>query len=203
MLLPPNILFICSEKEACSIEDGSDPTASVPSKKVMPKRGRSLSRKRHSKSNQKIVKAPPPNSSIDSDVSDSLPVATAKSKAIKRSVTTESASRKLSKSDLERELKLALEQNAILQSQLAGVNKKLLASESRREATAASLRDYQSKARESRKALKHAESAVDRQAKQLSIATEDTDIIVEEKLEQQKRKHLVSCGVLVYILIPI
>lgn len=133
------------------------------------------------------------NPNASPDPPPSPPAVSSESLVVQRTATTQGAARNASKTELQRELKSVLEQNALLQSQLDAATKKLQSSESKREATSASLHSYQSKFRDSQKRLKQAESMVDRQAKQLSISTEDTDLIVQQKMEQLKSKHKVSC----------
>lgn len=121
-----------------------------------------------------------------------LPAASSCSSAVQRSATTEGAARKNSRADLQRELKSVMEQNSLLQSQLESANKQLQSSESRRKKAAAALMASQAKTRDFQKALRDSESVVSCQAKQISLAREQTDMVVEEKMEQLKRKHQVS-----------
>ena len=116
---------------------------------------------------------------------------------VQRTATTQGAARNISKTELQRELKSVLEQNALLQSQLDAAHKQLQSSESKRKISSASLQASQAKTRDFQKALRDAESIVSSQAKQLSLAQEQTDIVVEEKMEQLKRKHQVSSIVVV------
>lgn len=119
-------------------------------------------------------------------------VPTPQSQAIRENTITRGAARKLSKADLERELKRVLSENALLKSQLDSANKSLAISEKKRAQATASHLASQSKARESQKALKNVETVVQLQAKQISIAHEESATMVQEALERQKRKHQVS-----------
>lgn len=119
-------------------------------------------------------------------------VPTPQSQAIRENTITRGAARKLSKADLERELKRVLSENALLKSQLDSANKSLAISETKRAQATASHLASQSKARESQKALKNVETVVQLQAKQISIAHEESATMVQEALERQKRKHQVS-----------
>ena len=121
-----------------------------------------------------------------------LPAASSCSSAVQRSATTEGAARKNSRADLQRELMSVMEQNSLLQSQLDAANKQLQSSESKRKIAAASLQASQAKTRDFQKALRDSEHVVSCQAKQISLAREQTDMVAEEKMEQQKRKHQVS-----------
>lgn len=112
-----------------------------------------------------------------------MPAASSHSLAVQRSTTT-------SREDLQRGLKSVLEQNALLQSQLDAANKQLQSSESKRKYTAASLQASQAKTRKSLKG--------GLPAQQISLALEQTELVVQEKMEQQKRKHQVSS---VFVLI--
>ena len=134
------------------------------------------------------------NASLPAEDPPSLPAPTASSFAssVQRSATTEGAARKNSKADLQRELKSVLEQNALLRSQLDAANKQLKSSESKRKMAATSLEASQAKSREYKKALRDSESVVSSQAKQISLAREETNMVVEEKMELLKRKHQVS-----------
>lgn len=119
-------------------------------------------------------------------------VPTPQSQAIRENTITRGAARKLSKADLERELKRVLSENALLKSQLDSANKSLAISETKRAQATASHLASQSKARESQKALKNVETVVQLQAKQISIAHEESATMVQEAVERQKRKHQVS-----------
>lgn len=119
-------------------------------------------------------------------------VPTPQSQAIRENTITRGAARKLSKADLERELKRVLSENALLKSQLDSANKSLAISETKRAQATASHLASQSKARESQKALKNVETVVQLQAKQISIAHKESATMVQEAVERQKRKHQVS-----------
>ena len=110
----------------------------------------------------------------------------------------------MTKGQLSNELKRVLSQNTLLQSQVAALEKKLAASESKRQDASASLLASQAKVRESNKALSKAESVVTSQAKEISVAEEDAQMIVNEKMEELKRKHqvcilFVNCFIVFHI----
>ena len=164
-------------------------TAQKPPKKPQPpKRKRAYSRVlKAGARDQKVKKL----SAVADETSDPTPQQV-QSQAIRDTVVTKSAARKLSKADLERELKTLLAENALLKSQLDSANKSLAISEKKRGDAMASHLASQAKARESQKAAKNLESVVEKQAKQISCAKEETQAIVEEAVEQQKTKHQVS-----------
>ena len=140
-------------------------TAQKPPKKPQPpKRKRAYSRVlKAGARDQKVKKL----SAVADETSDPTPQQV-QSQAIRDTVVTKSAARKLSKADLERELKTLLAENALLKSQLDSANKSLAISEKKRGDAMASHLASQAKARESQKAAKNLESVVVKQAKQIS-----------------------------------
>ena len=121
-----------------------------------------------------------------------LPAVSAESQAIQHYATSKGAGGNVTKGQLSNELKRVLSQNTLLQSQVAALEKKLAASESKRQDASASLLASQAKVRESNKALTTVESVVASQAKQIAVAEEEAQLLVRDKTEQLKRKHQVS-----------
>ena len=131
-----------------------------------------------------------------------LPAASvsSQSQVVRRSATTQGAARNTSRAELQSELNSVLDQNALLQSQLDAVTKKLAVSESKRIVAVESLQAGQAKARESLKALRDAESVAARQAKEISIAHEHNELIVQDQAQRLKRKHQVSLALIIVSL---
>ena len=140
------------------------------------------------------------NPNASPDPPPSPPAVSSQSQVVRRSATTQGAARNTSRAELQSELNSVLEQNALLQSQLDAVTKKLAVSESKRIVAVESLQAGQAKARESLKALREAESVVARQAKEISIAHEHNELIVEDQAQRLKRKHQVSLSMILVSL---
>ena len=87
---------------------------------------------------------------------------------------------------------LLLSENAELQTQLDAARKQLSTSESKREIAVQSQQSLLSKSREYKKALHSAETLTKKQATQLSIAKEENEAVVQEKLDAAAQKHKVS-----------
>ena len=160
---PPNSTELSPEKP--------DP----PPAKIMPKRKRKYSRS--------LTKGAPDAKRRTSTSSDPpSDHATTKSASIRSSISSQAASRKLTKTDLENEVTLLLSENAELQTQLDAARKLLSTSESKRAAAIQSQQAILSKSREYKKTLSSVETVSKKQATQLSIAKEETEALVQEQL---------------------
>jgi hypothetical protein len=126
--------------------------------------------------------------------SSSSAIDNSESQKIRSTVNSKAASRKPTNAQLQNELRHALSDNARLQSLLDEANRQLAASKTKRVAATAALQASQAKARDFRKSLTKSESVAWTQAKQLSIAEEYTQAIVQEATEKERTKHEVSCA---------
>ena len=177
----PHIPLLSEGKEECSTEDCDNPPAPIPSKKVMPKRKRTLSRNLYSKDNTKRSKPPPPNTaaatSAPADASASAPDSASTSvgpQGFDHLVLTQGASRYVNNSVLKNNLKS-------VQNQLVAANLSLEQKEKQLESLLKKNQDLSATVRSNRQSTRQRQAESSAEVKQAQSEVKKLQVMLDEK----------------------